>query len=61
MNDSQPARERIITVEEAARIFKRSPQAIREWCRDGTLIAFNYAVIRDSSSRWLIVVPPEIS
>ena len=50
--------ERILTVQEAAKYFGRTPQLIRQWCRDGTLIAFNFKVIRHSSSRWLIVAPP---
>jgi hypothetical protein len=53
--------ERIITVKEAARYFRRSPITIQLWCRDGTLIAFNYAVIRDVSGRWLIVIPESSS
>jgi len=49
--------EKILTVEEAARYFGRTQRTIQLWCLNGTLIAFNYKVIRDSSSRWLIVIP----
>jgi hypothetical protein len=49
--------ERVATVQEAAKYFKRSPQMIRQWCRNGTLLAFNYRVIREKNTRWLIVLP----
>ena len=46
-----------LTVAEAAKYFGRTPRTIQRWCRGGTLIAFNYRVIRDETTRWLIVIP----
>ena len=46
-----------LTVAEAAKYFGRTQRTIQRWCVTGTLIAFNYRVIRDKSTRWLIVIP----
>lgn len=46
-----------LTVAEAAQYFGRTQRTIQRWCVTGTLIAFNYRVIRDKSTRWLIVIP----
>jgi hypothetical protein len=46
-----------LTVQEAAKYFNRTEQCIRLWCRNGTLLAFNYRVIREKPKCWSIVVP----
>jgi len=48
---------RTLTVAEAAQYFGRAERTIRHWCLTGTPIAFNYRIIRDKSTRWLIVIP----
>jgi hypothetical protein len=47
---------RRMTVAEAAKYFGRSQRTIRLWCLNGTLIAFNYSVIRTISG-YSIVIP----
>lgn len=54
---SEPASQ-TLTVAEAAKYFNRAERTIQHWCRTGTLIAFNYQVIRARSTRWLIIIPP---
>lgn len=54
---SEPASQ-TLTVAEAAKYFGRAERTIRHWCMTGTLVAFNYQVIRAKSTRWLIVIPP---
>jgi hypothetical protein len=46
-----------MTVAQASRYFRRTPRRIQQWCRDGSLLAFNYGVVRESSGRWLIIIP----
>ncbi len=48
---------RKLTIQEAAKHFNRTEQCIRLWCRNGTLLAFNYAVIRERPGCWTIVIP----
>jgi hypothetical protein len=50
---------RKLTVSEAAQYFHKTERRIQQWCKDGYLIAFNYAVIRESCGRWTIVIPSE--
>jgi len=53
---AQPAH-RIVTVAEAAKYFNRTERSIQRWCENGTLLAFNYQVIREKCGRWMIVIP----
>jgi helix-turn-helix protein len=53
---SQPETKKL-TVAEAAKYFGRCEFTIRRWCRDGTLLAFNYAVIRERPGCWTILIP----
>ncbi len=46
-----------MTVAEASKYFKRTQRSIQRWCEDGTLLAFNYAVIRERSGRWIVLIP----
>lgn len=46
-----------LTVAEAAKHFNRCQVTIRRWCADGTLLAFNYAVIRERPGCWTIIIP----
>ena len=57
--EPQPTDGRKLTVSEAAQYFHKTERRIQQWCKDGYLIAFNYAVIRESSGRWIIVIPSE--
>jgi hypothetical protein len=54
--ESQPAT-RTLTVTEAAEYFGRTERLIQYWCKDGTLLSFGYAVIRERNGRWMIVIP----
>jgi hypothetical protein len=50
---------RKLTVAAAAKYFNRTERCIRLWCRNGTLLAFNYAVIRERPGCWTIVIPEQ--
>ena len=57
MNANQSAPAKKMTVSEAARYFNRCEYTIRRWCKDGTLLAFNCAVIRERPGCWTILIP----
>jgi len=57
MDASSQTECRKLTVSEAAKYFARSERCIRQWCRNGTLLAFNYAVIRERPGCWTILIP----
>jgi hypothetical protein len=50
-------KDRTLTVAEAAKYFGRTERTIRYWCVMGTLIAAGNRVVRDQSTRWLIILP----
>lgn len=57
MDPQSSACDQKITVAEAAKYFQRSQRTIERWCQNGTLLAFNYQVIRERPGCWLIVIP----
>jgi hypothetical protein len=46
-----------LTIAEVATEYNRSEQRVREWCRDGTLRAFGFLVMRSESGQWWIYNP----
>ncbi len=52
---TQPATR--MNVAEAAKYFQRTQRCIQLWCENGTLLAFNYQVIRERCGRWIILIP----
>ena len=48
---------RWLTVDEAARIWNRSPRHIRRWCIDGTFISIGARLYRNRHS-WYIGISP---
>lgn len=38
--------------------YNRSARMVRNWCADGTLIAFGFTVAQTADHRWWIKVPP---
>lgn len=59
MNSAPTAEGRKLTVAEAAKYFNRTERCVRQWCINGTLLAFNYAVIRERPGCWTIVIPEQ--
>lgn len=59
MNVAVVVEPRRMTVAEAAKYFGRAERTIRWWCLSGTLIAFNYTVVRRPQGNWEIIIPSE--
>ncbi len=57
MDEQQQSDGRKFTVAEAAKYFNRTERCVRLWCKNGTLLAFNCAVIRERPGCWTIVIP----
>lgn len=43
-----------VSTREAAERLRRSPETVRRWCNDGTLIAFGMAIYQDAGKRWWV-------
>ena len=41
------------TPAEIAVVYNRSEQRVREWCRDGTLLAFRFRIYRTKGGWWI--------
>ena len=42
-----------LTPAEIAAQYNRSEQRVREWCRDGTLLAFGFRIHRTRNGWWI--------
>lgn len=48
-----PLRNQWFTPVEIAADYHRSTQRVREWCRDGTLLAFGFRIHRTRNGWWI--------
>jgi hypothetical protein len=53
MSPSPELRNQWLTIAEVAAAYNRSEQRVRTMCRDGTLRAFGFRIIRSGTSWWI--------
>jgi hypothetical protein len=46
-----------LSAPEAAKVFGRTPQMVRRWCRTGDVLSFGIRFAQDTAGRWYLLVP----